>query len=44
VCGHTPLTNPLLSPKLIGIDTGLHYFGTLTAVEVLSREIVQVSW
>jgi serine/threonine protein phosphatase 1 len=44
VCGHTPLRNPLLSPKLVAIDTGLHYFGTLTAVEVLSREVFQVSW
>jgi serine/threonine protein phosphatase 1 len=44
VCGHTPLRSPLLSPKLIGIDTGFHYFGTLTAVEVLSREVFQVSW
>jgi hypothetical protein len=34
----------MLAPNLIALDTGLHYFGTLTAVEVLSREVFQVSW
>jgi len=43
VCGHTPIEYPLITPKLISIDTGLHYFGKLTAVEVRSREIFQVS-
>lgn len=44
VCGHTPLREPILASNLIALDTGLHYFGTLTAVEVLSREVFQVSW
>jgi serine/threonine protein phosphatase 1 len=42
VCGHTPLENPLIRPKLICIDTGLHYFGKLTALDVLSMEMYQV--
>ncbi len=42
VCGHTPLRSPLITEKLICIDTGLYYFGTLTAIDVLNRRIFQV--
>jgi serine/threonine protein phosphatase 1 len=42
VCGHTPLREVLLTPRLICIDTGLHYNGKLTALNVKSGEIVQV--
>jgi serine/threonine protein phosphatase 1 len=42
VCGHTPLESPLVTPKLICIDTGLHYFGRLTAVDVRTMEMYQV--
>ncbi len=43
VCGHTPLQEVLITPKLICVDTGLHYYGKLTAVEVGSRMIYQVN-
>ncbi len=42
VCGHTPLIKPLVTQKLICIDTGLYYYGTLTAIDVLSRRLFQV--
>ena len=42
VCGHTPLRDVLLTDKLICIDTGLYYYGKLSAIDVLSREIYQV--
>lgn len=42
VCGHTPLQEILVKDKLICIDTGLYYFGTLTAMDVLHRRIYQV--
>jgi serine/threonine protein phosphatase 1 len=42
VCGHTPLREVLVTPKLICIDTGLHYDGKLTAIDVKSREVFQV--
>jgi serine/threonine protein phosphatase 1 len=43
VCGHTPLQEVLITPKLICVDTGLHYYGKLTAVEVGSGRIYQVT-
>jgi serine/threonine protein phosphatase 1 len=42
VCGHTPLREIHITEKLICIDTGLHYFGKLTAIDVKSRKIFQV--
>ena len=42
VCGHTPLYEPIVRNKLICIDTGLYYYGTLTAIDVLNKTIVQV--
>jgi len=42
ICGHTPLQKPLVTEKLICIDTGLYYFGTLTAIDVISRQLFQV--
>ena len=42
VCGHTPLQNILVKDKLICIDTGLYYFGTLSAIDVLHRRVYQV--
>jgi len=42
VCGHTPLVKPLVTQKLICIDTGLYYYGTLTAIDVLSKRVFQV--
>ncbi len=42
VCGHTPLQGILATPKLICIDTGLHYYGKLSAIDVISREVYQV--
>jgi serine/threonine protein phosphatase 1 len=42
VCGHTPLKEVLITPKLICVDTGLHYYGKLTAVEVGSGSIYQI--
>jgi len=43
VCGHTPLVDVLFRDKLICIDTGLYYFGKLSAVDVLTRELFQVT-
>jgi serine/threonine protein phosphatase 1 len=43
VCGHTPLRDIHISEKLICIDTGLHYYGTLSAIDVKSKEVFQVS-
>lgn len=43
VCGHTPLTEVLVKDKLICIDTGLYYYGTLSAIDVLNRKIYQTS-
>ena len=43
VCGHTPLRDILISERLICIDTGLHYFGHLSAIDVKSMEIFQVA-
>ena len=43
VCGHTPLRDILISEKLICIDTGLHYYGTLSAIDVKSKEVFQES-
>ena len=43
VCGHTPLREVMLGEKLICVDTGLFYYGTLSAVDVLSRRVYAVS-
>jgi serine/threonine protein phosphatase 1 len=43
VCGHTPLQEVLITPKLICVDTGLHYYGKLTAIAVGSGKIYQVT-
>lgn len=43
VCGHTPLQEIMIKDKLICIDTGLYYYGVLSAIDVLSREVYQVS-
>ena len=43
VCGHTPLRDIRISEKLICIDTGLHYYGTLSAIDVKSKEVFQVN-
>lgn len=42
VCGHTPLREVLMRENLICVDTGLHYFGRLSAVDILSKKIYQV--
>ncbi|MGQ9616845.1 MAG: metallophosphoesterase family protein [Spirochaetota bacterium] len=42
VCGHTPLDEVLMRDNLICVDTGLHYTGKLSAVEILSKKIYQV--
>ena len=42
VCGHTPLQEIMIKDKLICIDTGLYYYGVLSAIDVLSKEIFQV--
>jgi serine/threonine protein phosphatase 1 len=42
VCGHTPLREVLLEDRLICIDTGLYYYGQLSAIDVLTRELYQV--
>lgn len=42
ICGHTPLEDVLVSDKLICIDTGLYYYGLLSAIDVVSGEIFQV--
>jgi serine/threonine protein phosphatase 1 len=43
VCGHTPLPEVMLKERLICVDTGLFYYGNLSAVDVLSREVYVVS-
>ena len=43
VCGHTPLRDIHISEKLICIDTGLHNYGKLSAIDVKSRELFQVN-
>ncbi len=43
VCGHTPLQSVLIKDKLICVDTGLYYFGVLSAIDVLHKKIFQVS-
>ncbi len=42
VCGHTPLTDVLIKDRLICIDTGLYYYGKLSAIDVLTKHIFQV--
>jgi len=42
VCGHTPLSDVLITDNLICVDTGLFYYGKLSAVDVLSNNIIQV--
>jgi serine/threonine protein phosphatase 1 len=42
VFGHTPLHEPLLKRKKIGIDTGAVYGGRLTCIELPARTIYQV--
>jgi serine/threonine protein phosphatase 1 len=42
VFGHTPISDVLMTERMIAIDTGLFAFGTLSAVDVLSGEIFQV--
>ena len=42
VCGHTPQKEVLVRRKLICVDTGLYYYGTLSAIDLLSGGIYQV--
>jgi serine/threonine protein phosphatase 1 len=42
VCGHTPLREVLMTDRLICIDTGLYYYGELSATDVLTRELYSV--
>jgi serine/threonine protein phosphatase 1 len=42
VCGHTPQSKVLVREKLICIDTGLYYYGKLSAIDLLSGKIFQV--
>ena len=47
ICGHTPISRPMVLEKLIAIDTGCVYtdnpsFGRLSAVVLPERRIVQV--
>jgi serine/threonine protein phosphatase 1 len=42
VCGHTPLHDVLIRKRLICVDTGLYYYGKLSAVDVLKGEIFSV--
>jgi serine/threonine protein phosphatase 1 len=42
VCGHTPQRNVLVREKLICIDTGLYYYGKLSAIDLLSKKIFRV--
>ncbi len=49
VCGHTPTTEPVDRPALIGIDTGAVFvgrpgLGRLTAVRLPEREFISVSY
>jgi len=43
VCGHTPMSDVLIKDKLICIDTGLFCFGKLSAVDLLTKRIFQVT-
>jgi serine/threonine protein phosphatase 1 len=42
VCGHTPLHDVLIRERLICIDTGLYYYGKLSAIDVLGRDVFSV--
>ena len=42
VCGHTPQRKVLVREKLICVDTGLYYYGMLSAIDLLSRKIFKV--
>lgn len=47
VCGHTPVTEPINTPRLIGVDTGAVFvgregFGRLTAVVLPERRFISV--
>jgi len=42
VCGHTPQREVLIKDRLICIDTGLYYYGKLSAIDLLSKKIYQV--
>lgn len=42
VFGHWELTEPLLQPNKIGIDTGVFKYGTLTAIRLPDRRLFQV--
>lgn len=41
VFGHTPLSEPLLTPLRIGLDTGCVYGGKLTCCDLLTRQCWQ---
>jgi len=43
VCGHTPLEEVMITNSLICVDTGLYYYGKLSAVDVLSGGVYQVT-
>jgi serine/threonine protein phosphatase 1 len=43
VCGHTPVPEVIVTNKLICVDTGLYYYGKLSAIDVLTKEIYQVT-
>jgi len=43
VCGHTPLEDVRITEKLICVDTGLFYFGKLSAIDLLTKKIFQVT-
>ncbi|MBA7630794.1 Serine/threonine-protein phosphatase 1 [subsurface metagenome] len=42
VCGHTPLHEVLITDQLICVDTGLFYYGKLSAINVMTEQIYQV--
>ena len=47
VCGHTPVSTPINTPKLINIDTGCVFYthphlGNMTAVRLPEREFITV--
>jgi serine/threonine protein phosphatase 1 len=42
VCGHTPIRDIRISDRLVCIDTGLHYFGTLSAIDLVSKKVYRV--
>lgn len=43
VCGHTPLSEVLFEHRLICLDTGLHYGGKLSAVEIFTGRVFSVT-